>query len=99
MLLVKRPAISGDLESKGSSEIAGILLKLTVSLREIIVIPKVALNKGSSQHGNKRLAAVGCQPVSESMIMNKENRTNLELSQCIVFLHAINFVGAVVVLL
>lgn len=42
-----------------SSEIAGILLRLTVSARDIMVTEKVALSKGSSQQGNARRAAVG----------------------------------------
>ena len=42
-----------------SSEIAGMLLKLTVSARDTKVIPKVAFKSGSSQHGNALRAAVG----------------------------------------
>ena len=42
-----------------SSEIAGMLLKLTVSARDIKVMAKVALRSGSSQQGKARLAAVG----------------------------------------
>ena len=42
-----------------SSEMAGMLLKLTELTRETSVTAKVALRSGSSQHGNARLAAVG----------------------------------------
>ena len=45
--------------SMTSSEIAGMLLRLIVSAREIKVTAKVALRSGSSQHGKARLAAVG----------------------------------------
>jgi hypothetical protein len=51
--------ISADCELTGTSRAAGMLLKLTVSLREISVIPKVALSSGSSQQGKALLAAVG----------------------------------------
>ena len=42
-----------------SSEIAGILLRLTEFTRETSVTATVALRSGSSQHGNALLAAVG----------------------------------------
>lgn len=45
--------------SYGSSDSAGMLLMLTVSLRETMVIANVAFKPGSSQQGNARLAAVG----------------------------------------
>jgi hypothetical protein len=38
---------------------AGILLKLTVSAREIIDMANVDFRRGSSQQGKARLAAVG----------------------------------------
>jgi hypothetical protein len=41
------------------SEAIDMLLKLTVSARDIIVMAKVAFNRGSSQQGNARRAAVG----------------------------------------
>ena len=56
---VKRSAISTDLRSIGCSEIAGILLRLTVFLRDIRVMAKVDFSNGSSQQGKARLAAVG----------------------------------------
>ena len=56
-------AISPDTPSTAITdevaEAADMLLKLTVSAREIMVILKVAFKSGSSQHGNARLAAVG----------------------------------------
>jgi hypothetical protein len=45
--------------SRGCSKRAGILLRLTVSAREINVMAKLAFKRGSSQQGNARLAAVG----------------------------------------
>jgi hypothetical protein len=57
--LLKRSEISAELKSSGTSEMTGMLLRLTVSAREIRVIPNVALSIGSSQQGNARLAAVG----------------------------------------
>lgn len=47
------------LGSKTFSEIEGMLLKFTVSLRETMVTAKVALSAGSSQQGKARRAAVG----------------------------------------
>lgn len=38
----------------------GILFKLTVFFREIMVTANVAFVAGSSQQGKARLAAVGC---------------------------------------
>ena len=45
--------------SRTSSEVAGMLLRLTVSAREIIDTENVAFKRGSSQQGKPRLAAVG----------------------------------------
>lgn len=42
-----------------SSEIAGMLLRLTEFTRETSVTANVALSSGSSQQGNARRAAVG----------------------------------------
>ncbi len=42
-----------------SSEMAGMLLRLTELTRETRVTAKVALRRGSSQQGNALLAAVG----------------------------------------
>ena len=42
-----------------SSDIAGILLKLTEFTQETSVTATVALRRGSSQHGNALRAAVG----------------------------------------
>ena len=42
-----------------SSDMAGMLLKLTELTRETSVTAKVALRSGSSQHGNALRAAVG----------------------------------------
>lgn len=50
------PDPEADLYS--SSEATGIFDRLTVSAREIMLILKVALSRGSSQQGNARLAAV-----------------------------------------
>lgn len=47
-----------DSGSYSFSDDTGMLLKLTVSAREIMVIANVALSRGSSQQGNARLAAV-----------------------------------------
>lgn len=44
-----------------SSEMAGILLRLTVSARDTSVTANVAFSRGSSQQGNARRAAVGFQ--------------------------------------
>jgi hypothetical protein len=49
---------SVDLGSYSFSDDTGMLLKFTVSAREIKVIANVALSSGSSQQGNARLAAV-----------------------------------------
>jgi hypothetical protein len=62
-----RPETEGSNDCAGlcdSSETIGILLRLTVLSREIMVIANVALSKGSSQHGNARRAAVGYNPIS-----------------------------------
>ena len=88
--------MSAELGSKEVSEMAGILLRLTVSLREIIVIAKVALRRGSSQHGNARLAAVGC--CNQMDDLKAPLKTYLKLGQCIMFLDAILFESTVVVL-
>ena len=45
--------------SRISSVMTGMLLRLTVSTREIKEILKVAFNRGSSQQGKARRAAVG----------------------------------------
>jgi len=42
-----------------SSEMADMLLRLTVSARDMSETAKVALSKGSSQQGNARRAEVG----------------------------------------
>ena len=58
------PAISGV---QTSSESAGILLRLTRSLRDIKAIANVAFKAGSSQHGNARRASVGCKETCQSV--------------------------------
>lgn len=47
-----------------SSEMAGMLLRLTEPTRDTRVTANVALRSGSSQHGNDLLAAVGCKDAS-----------------------------------
>lgn len=51
---------SATVECMISSETAGILLRLTVSARDINVTANVALRRGSSQQGKARRAEVGC---------------------------------------
>jgi hypothetical protein len=51
---------------KFSSEMAGMLLRLTVSARDMRVMAKVALSRGSSQQGNARRAEVGYAKVTGS---------------------------------
>ena len=46
-----------------SSEKAGMLLRLTEFTREMSVMATVALRRGSSQHGNALLAAVGYERI------------------------------------
>jgi len=50
---------SGDVVN-GFSETTGILLRLTVSAREMRVMSYVAFRAGSSQQGKAFLAVVGC---------------------------------------
>jgi len=45
-----------------------MLLRFTVLVREIIVTEKVALSKGSSQHGKALLAEVACTEVMRCRI-------------------------------
>jgi hypothetical protein len=54
-----RFASKAELESHACSDSAGMLLILTVSDREIIVIVHVALSSGSSQQGKAARASVG----------------------------------------
>jgi hypothetical protein len=73
-----------------------MLLRLTVSLGEIIVTTKVALRRGSSQQGKARLAAVGwCRSVSTRTTSDTD--THFELSQCIVLLRPLVLKRALVV--
>lgn len=66
------------------SEIAGMLLKLTVLSREIKVTAKVALRRGSSQEGNALLADVGYFPIQYGSLVDPLKSIHLELSQCII---------------
>lgn len=54
------PPLSSALGLYVASSTAGMLLKETVSSREIKVTEKVAFNRGSSQQGKALRAAVGC---------------------------------------
>jgi len=55
----------------GFSETMGILLRLTVSVREIRVMSYVALRAGSSQPGKAFLAAVGCDELNKLFSCNQ----------------------------
>ena len=50
---------SVKVSATAASERAGMLDRLTVSLRDTSVTEKVALRRGSSQHGRARRASVG----------------------------------------
>lgn len=69
-----------------SSEMAGMLLRLIVPSRDIIVTANVALSKGSSQHGKTRRAAVGFLENSVTITISFESLTYLKMSQSIEFL-------------
>lgn len=77
--------ISGEttvLSSMGSSESTDMLLKLTVSARDIIVMEYVAFRRGSSQQGKVRRAAVGFEgrqinnPNREIMMFDRVRTSN-----------------------
>lgn len=74
-----------------SSDTEGMLLRLMVSDREIRVIPKVALRRGSSQQGNARRAAVGSKGCQERSV-NSSPSTHLKLCQSIVLRFSILFI-------
>jgi hypothetical protein len=51
---------------KISSEMAGMLLRLIVSARDMRVMAKVALSRGSSQQGNARRAEIGYAKIARN---------------------------------
>jgi hypothetical protein len=61
------------LGSRTPSKMAGMLLRLTVSAREIIDMANVAFKRGSSQQGKARLAAVGCVITRSDRTKGSEN--------------------------
>lgn len=65
-------SLESDSGRNSFSDDTDILLRLTVSARDIKVMAKVALSSGSSQQGNARLAAVGWHKTK-----NKAIRRNL----------------------
>ena len=74
-----------------------MLLKLTVSTREIIVIANVAFNRGSSQQGNARRAAVGCFVGHHKHRCDDLRWTNLKLRKCVVLRLSLVFPGRFIV--
>lgn len=82
--------LGGAEDSRISSEMTGMLLKLTVSARDTMLTANVAFNNGSSKQGNARRAAVGYETLGSTRLTDTvtviDYSTYLKLRQCIVLL-------------
>jgi hypothetical protein len=70
---------TAELGSYTTSDLTDMLLILTVSEREIIVIVHVALKRGSSQHGNAALASVAYKQLKPQVFLATSKNTYLEV--------------------